>query len=339
MKWYQETGPEGDVVISSRVRLARNIADFPFPCKMTPEQYRQVNDKAREALMGSGADVPGDFEFIDMQKLTPARAVSLAEKHLISPEFAQQRDGRALLLNRDESVSIMLNEEDHIRIQKLFAGLALDGALTEAWKYDDLLDERLHFAFDENLGYLTQCPTNLGTGLRASLMLHLPALAQSGALTNLAAALSKLGLTVRGTYGEGSAAKGAFFQISNQVTLGLTEQEAIDNLKGVAGQIIAQERASREALRKLGVQLEDKIFRSYGMLKSARLLSADEFMALTSDVRLGAALGMLEGVKLETVDALVWEMQPATLIATAGRNLDAPARDELRARTVREKLG
>lgn len=338
MKWYQETGPEGDVVISSRIRLARNIAEFPFPCKMTPEQYRQVNDKAREALLGADEEIHNDFEFIDMQKLTPARALSLAEKHLVSPEFAQQRDGRALLLNRDESVSIMLGEEDHIRIQTLFAGLALDNALAEAWKYDDLLDEKLHFAFDENLGYLTQCPTNLGTGLRASLMLHLPALAQSGALTNLAAALSKLGLTVRGTYGEGSAAKGAFFQISNQVTLGLTEQEAVDNLKGVAGQIIAQERSLREALRKLGVQLEDKIYRSYGTLRSARLLSADEFMALTSDVRLGAALGMLEGVKLETVDALLWEMQPATLIATAGRNLDAPARDELRARTVREKL-
>ena len=339
MKWYQETGPEGDVVISSRVRLARNIADFPFPCKMTPEQYRQVNDQAREALLGSGDETPGDFEFIDMQKLTPARALSLAEKHLVSPEFAQQRDGRALLLNRDESVSIMLGEEDHIRIQTLSAGLALDDALREAWKYDDRLDEKLHFAFDENLGYLTQCPTNLGTGLRASLMLHLPALAQSGALANLAAALSKLGLTVRGTYGEGSAAKGAFFQISNQVTLGITEQEAVDNLKGVAGQIITQERNTREALRKLGARLEDQIYRSYGTLKNARLLSADEFMALTSDVRLGAALGMLEGVRLETVDALLWEMQPATLIATAGRNLDAPARDELRARTVRERLG
>lgn len=335
MKWYQQTGAEGDAVISSRVRLARNVTEYPFPCRMTPQQRREINEKAREAVFGANL---GTFEYIDMAKLTPARAMSLAERHLVSPEFVQEREDRGLLLGQDERVSIMLGEEDHIRIQALSAGLALDGALDTAWQLDDALDEKLHFAFDEKLGYLTQCPTNLGTGLRASLMLFLPAAAQTGAMRNLAAAVAKLGLTIRGTYGEGTDAKGAFFQISNQVTLGVTEREAVHNLVSVAGQIITQERSLRGTLRKRGPMLEDRIFRALGILRGARLLSADEFMERISDVRLGVVLGMIPEVKLEDVDSLLWEMQPATLMANAGRNLDAAARDSLRAATVRERL-
>jgi protein arginine kinase len=320
MKWYLETGPEGDVVISSRVRLARNIAEFPFPCKLTPEQQKEVITVAKGALLSDNS------------------AMSLAEKHLISPEFAQQREGRALLLKNDESVSIMINEEDHIRIQTLFAGQRLSEALELAGRIDDLFDENLRYAFDENLGYLTQCPTNLGTGLRASLMLHLPAIAQSGSLPDLAAAVAKLGLTIRGTYGEGSTARGAFFQISNQVTLGISEKDAVDSLNGIASQIITQERAARDALKKIGPALEDKIWRSYGMLTNARMLSGEEFMALISDVRLGITMGLIEDKSLETVNALLWEAQTATLMTAAGRNLDAADRDILRAQTVRDRL-
>ncbi len=204
MKWYLETGPQGDVVISTRIRLARNIVDFPFPCRMSQEQAKEVINKAHEALTNEDGDAVSKFEFIDMQKLTPARAMSLSERHLISPEFAKNRENRALMLSGDESISIMLNEEDHIRIQVMLSGMQLDNALEQAMRIDDIYDKKLHFAFDENLGYLTQCPTNLGTGLRASLMLHLPALEQSGALSNLAGAVSKLGLVIRGTFGEGS---------------------------------------------------------------------------------------------------------------------------------------
>lgn len=338
MKWYLETGPEGDVVVSTRVRLARNISDVPFPCKMTPEQRRRVSESAKEALLAGNAGMSDDFEYIDMQRLTPARAMSLAERHLVSPEFAKEREGRYLLLKKDESVSIMLNEEDHIRIQTLFAGLRLNEALDLANRFDDLFDERLRYAFDENLGYLTQCPTNLGTGLRASVMLHLPAIAQSGAIPTLASALTKLGLTVRGIFGEGSEAKGAFFQVSNQITLGISEKEAVDSLLGIIGQIITQERAARENLKKYGPQLEDKIYRSYGTLTSARLLSNDEFMALISDLRLGITMGIFPGISLETVNELLCGVQPSTLTAGAGRKLDSPARDLLRARIVREKL-
>jgi protein arginine kinase len=339
MKWYLETGPGGDVVISSRVRLARNIANFPFPCKLDAEQQKKVIDLAHTALLSDKSALDKDFEFIDMQNLTPARAMSLAEKHLVSPEFAQQRDGRALIIKNDESVSIMLNEEDHIRIQTLFAGQRLHEALELAEKIDDIFDEHLRYAFDENLGYLTQCPTNLGTGLRASLMLHLPALAQSGALPNLAAAVAKLGLTVRGTYGEGSTAIGAFFQISNQISLGISEKDAIDSLTGITGQIIMYERVARDALKKHSAQLEDKIWRSYGLLTNARILSSEEFMSLISDVRLGITMNVIKDKGLEAVNALLSEAQTATLMTAACRNLDTLACDTLRAQTVRERLG
>ena len=337
MKWYLETGPEGDVVLSSRIRLARNIVDYPFPCKMTAEQAQKVIEAVEEALART-KPAGREYEFIDMSKLTPARAMSFAEKHLISPEFAQEREGRALALSGDESVSVMLNEEDHIRIQTMLSGMRLEQALAVADEVDDRLDENLHYAFHEELGYLTQCPTNLGTGLRASLMLHLPAIARSGAVQSLANAVSKLGLTIRGTYGEGTQAKGSIFQISNQVTLGLTEKQAIDNLKGIASQIIAQERTARGSLLKIGPQMEDRIWRSYGVLSQARLLSADEFMELISDVRFGVTAGLMQGLSLESINSLLYEVQPATLTAGAGKKLDAHERDVLRAHIVREKL-
>lgn len=335
MKWYLETGPQGSVVISTRIRMARNIADFPFPCKMTQEQSAQVIEKARAALLDS--DLSDKFDFIEMQKLTPARAMSYSERHIISPEFAQKREGRGLLLSKDESVSIMLNEEDHLRIQVMLPGMQLEEALTRANYIDDRFDEKLNYAFDENLGYLTQCPTNLGTGLRASLMLHLPALEQSGALTSLTAAVAKLGLVMRGTFGEGSRVNGSFYQISNQVTLGISENQAIDNLSVVVKQLISQELEAREALKKTGPLFEDKIWRSLGILKTARMLSTEECMTLISNVRLGTTMKIID-IPLECLNEIINEIQPSTLTAAAGRNLDSKQRDELRAKIVREKI-
>lgn len=332
MKWYLETGPQGSVVLSSRVRLARNIVDFPFPCRMSPEQRQEVIREARGVL----GEEPG-VEFVDMQRLTPARALSLSERHLVSPEFAKEREGRGLLLSSDESVSIMLGEEDHIRIQVMLPGMQLETALERANQLDDRFDEKLHYAFDENLGYLTQCPTNLGTGLRASLMLHLPALEQSGALAQFAGAVAKLGLTLRGTYGEGSKVRGSIYQLSNQTTLGITEKQAIDNVAGVASQLIGQEMAAREAFRKTGAPFEDKVWRSYGILRTARTLSTEEFMTLISNVRFGATVGVID-LGLDLINELINAAQPATLTASAGRSLDTGMRDVLRAQFVREKL-
>lgn len=337
MKWYLETGPEGDVVVSTRVRLARNVADLPFPSHMSGEQAERVKRGVKDALFAAPGAADA-FDYYDMERFTPARAMSLAERHLISPEFAQDRDGRALLLSKDEGVSIMVNEEDHIRIQAMQPGMQFEKALAEANRCDDLLDGRLRYAFDETLGYLTRCPTNLGTGLRASLMMHLPAITAVGSVQGLSAAVGKLGLALRGIYGEGSEAKGAFYQISNQVTLGVTEREAVEKLQGIAVQIIAQERSARKALQKNTPQFEDRVFRCLGLLQNARLLSDDEFMALISDVRLGVAQGIITNLTLDRVGALINAVQPATLMAAAGKNLDAAGRDFLRAEQVRRAL-
>jgi protein arginine kinase len=336
MKWYLETGPQGDVVISTRIRMARNIEDYPFPCKLLPEQGAQVVEKVRAALF-DGDEGKSLYDFIDMHKLTPAFAMSLSEKHLISPEFASKREGRALILSKDEGTSIMINEEDHIRIQVMMPGMQLNEALDRANQIDDILDKKLHYAFDENLGYLTQCPTNLGTGLRASLMLHLPALEKSGALSALMNAVSKVGLVMRGTFGEGSEAKGSIYQLSNQQTLGISEKQAIDNLSVVANELIKKELEIRENFKKSGTVFEDKVWRSLGILQNARMLSSDEFMSLVSNVRLGATMKILN-VSLETINELINEVQPSTLTAMAGRGLDAKNRDMLRAKVVREKL-
>ncbi|MFT9076144.1 protein arginine kinase [Ethanoligenens sp.] len=337
MKWYLETGPEGDAVISTRVRLARNISDMPFPCKMNLEQARKVEELTRNALMADQA-VAQEFDYIDMEKLTPSRAVSYAEKHLISPEFAKEQAGRALLLKKDESVSIMINEEDHIRIQALYAGFRLEEAMETANQIDDLLDEHLHYAFDEDFGYLTECPTNLGTGMRASMMVHLPGLTRSRSLPSLAQAITKLGFTIRGLYGEGSKGTGAFYQISNQVTLGISENEVLRSLTGIVGQIIAQERSIREEFKKLGPVFEDRIFRSYGILTNARMLTSEEFMKLISDVRFGITMGIITEVPLEAVNALLGEVQPATLQTKSDHQMDERERDILRAQLVRETL-
>jgi protein arginine kinase len=337
-KWYEKNGEQGDVVVSTRVRLARNLREYPFPCKLTQEGRKQVESAVRDVILGDQSVLAGEYDYVEMTALSQTDAVSLVERHLVSPEFIAEREGRGLLLRHDEAVSIMINEEDHIRLQVMGQGLCLEEVYQEADRLDTFLDERLTFAFDDRLGYLTQCPTNLGTGMRASLMLHLPALQESGAMNRIAASLSKLGLTLRGTYGEGTEAKGALFQLSNQVTLGLSEQAAMNNLRDIAMQLVAQERAARESM---GRHLEtlDAVGRSLGILLNARLLNNDEFMKLISNVRLGISLGAIEKVTYDTVNALMIEAQPATLMKNAGRTMTAAERDKARAELIKERLG
>ncbi len=332
-KWYIGSGEKSEVVVSTRIRLARNLEEYPFPAKLDAEGKKQVNELVRDALLG-GCDE--DLSYIEMESLTRAQAISLAERHLISPEFASSVNGRALLLSEDESVSIMLCEEDHVRLQVMEAGLALDSAYSRADSLDNALSSKLQPAFDERIGFLTQCPTNLGTAMRASVMLHLPGLGKSGQITKIASTVSKLGLTIRGAYGEGSSPSGDMYQLSNQVTLGISEETALNNLKSIAQQLVAQELAIREQMVKNPVW-EDKIFRALGTLKSARLLSGEEFMQLASLVRLGAAQGVID-VSMEKLSELMVDMQPATINAREGKNLDAAQRDELRAKAVREAL-
>lgn len=332
-KWYIGNSEKCRVVVSTRIRLARNLEEYPFPAKLDAAGKSQVNNLVRDALLGNCDE---DLSYIEMENLTRAQAVSMAERHLVSPEFASEVKGRALLLSEDESVSIMLCEEDHIRLQVMEAGLALDSAYARADSLDNAIASKLKLAFDERIGFLTQCPTNLGTAMRASVMLHLPALAKSGQITKIAATVSKLGLIIRGAYGEGSSPNGDMYQLSNQVTLGISEETALSNLKSIAQQLVAQELSLREQMLKNPVW-EDKIFRALGILKNARLMSCEEFMQLSSLVRLGAAEGLLD-VSLEALSELTVDMQPATINAREGKTLDASERDAIRAKAVREAL-
>ena len=255
---------------------------------------------------------------------------------MISYDLARARRG-SLLLSEDEQISIMINEEDHVRIQVLVPGLDPESAYALADRVDTALDERLHFAFDDRLGYLTQCPSNLGTGMRASLMMHLPALQERGVIQQLAGTVSKLGLTIRGAFGEGSQPQGAMYQMSNQVTLGISEEAAIENLRGIAAQILKQEKDLRKEI--LGkIAFEDRIWRSLGILKTARVLSHEEALKLLSNVRLGVAEGMLKEVSLETVTALMNDVHPGCIMADVGEDMSADTRDSRRASMVREVL-
>lgn len=340
-KWYEQEGREADCVVSTRVRLARNLQSLPFPARMTAENRQELNRRVWEALERPMAEAGLPLNRVEMDSLSDMQAMAMVERHCISPEFAREREGRLLLISENESVSIMVGEEDHIRIQALLPGLALDEAYTMAGSIDKILSESLDIAFDKRLGFLTACPTNLGTGLRASVMLHLPAIesrSAMGAITNM---VSKIGLTVRGMYGEGSETKASLYQLSNQVTLGISEEAALSNLKSITGQILQRERTARQALDP--DKLADMVWRSLGLLCTARILSGEEFMRLVSAVRLGTYMGITHADPAALARLLV-DCQPAMLqLSAAGSEnplpMDAARRDKVRATHVRKVLG
>lgn len=338
IKWYQTEAPENGIVLSSRIRLARNVVDFPFHSKISPEQREKLNTLVKDALekMNLGEN---KLNFYKMSELSQSKRYALVEQHIISKEFADAPEAGVLALSEDESISIMVNEEDHIRLQIMANGLNLEKSYELCNQIDDVLDESLNYAFDENLGYLTSCPTNLGTGLRASVMMHLPALEKSGLISRLTATINKLGLTIRGTYGEGSKVLGSIYQISNQITLGITEQDAIQNLESVVRQIIDSEKKARENLLHNRHQLEDIVFRSLGTLRYARLISGSDFFEALSNVRLGVSMGLINDVPLTALNALMDLTGAATITDSAGKQLSAGERDYQRAAIIREKLG
>ena len=250
-KWYEKAGSCSDVVCSTRVRLARNLKQYPFPSRATVKQREAVEQKVKDALLSGNSILSKEFRFLPLESASEEEAVSLVERHIVSPEFISDRRGKAVLISEDESISIMINEEDHLRIQVLREGMSLKEAAETADRIDTLLSESLDFAYDPEFGYLTQCPTNLGTGMRASVMLHLPALTENGVMPRIASNLSKLGLTLRGTYGEGSQIVGGLYQLSNQITLGLSENEAIENLRSITVQLMEEERKARSQISHL----------------------------------------------------------------------------------------
>ncbi len=332
-RWYLGVGEQSDIVVSTRIRLARNLNEYPFPNKLNTKSRTALNNIIKDAVE---TDNKFDLRFVEMKSLARFEAASMAERHIISPEFASDANGRALMISKDEDICIMLNEEDHIRIQIMKSGFALDEAYQVADEIDDLLGNKLEYAFDERIGYLTQCPTNLGTGMRASVMLHLPALTMNGQIHKLINTISKLGLTFRGAFGEGTKATGDMYQLSNQITLGISEEFAIKNLKAITLQLCANERAAREELLK-SIDTEDAIFRAYGTLKWARLLSTKELMDNLSLVRLGSVAGKIS-VPIETLNELMISMQPASINVMAQQKLDEKERDTIRATKVRNRL-
>lgn len=335
LKWYEKEGGCSDVVCSTRVRLARNLRQFPFPARASAKQREEVKAIVQEALLAGNSVLSKEFRPVSLAELSEEEMVSLVERHIVSPEFISDRQGKAVLMSADESMSIMINEEDHLRIQVIREGLSLKEAAETADRLDTLLAETLDFAYDPEFGYLTQCPTNLGTSLRASVMLHLPALTESGAMPRITSNLSKLGLALRGTYGEGSQVVGALYQLSNQITLGLSETEAIDNLAAITAQLIDEEKKIREQTAE-NIVLQDKISRAAGVLKNARMLSSGEFSELLSYVRLGLSMGLIHGITHQELNMLSVQVQPATLTVNAGRPLDQNERDVLRAEKTRQ---
>ncbi|MGE5528550.1 MAG: protein arginine kinase [Patescibacteria group bacterium] len=334
-RWAKELGEQGDVVISSRLRLARNLRGVPFPRHAAGEQLEGVVAAVSRLLATPGRDL----RMLRLAEIGPLDRLVLVEKHLISPQLAENPEHAAVLFNEDETLSVMVNEEDHLRIQIILPGLQLGAAWRLADEADDFFEANLPYAFDEHKGYLTACPTNVGTGMRASVMLHLPALTIIDQARKVLSALAHLGFSIRGLYGEGSEAHGGIFQVSNQITLGRSEEEIVKTLMGACRQVIDHERAARQAL--LGdskVQLEDRICRAFGTLTNSRLLSSEEALRLLSDVKLGIDLGLIQGFTPGVAKELFLLTRVGLLQKVIGKELEPGERDYYRAAMVRERL-
>jgi protein arginine kinase len=338
--WMDASGPEADIVVSSRVRVARNLNNRPFPHLLAEADARQIIQSVGTAIDNMETECSGSLELVELGELTPVERQILVEKHLISPDLLENFQKKAVIISSDEVISIMVNEEDHLRLQCLLPGLQLK----EAWEainlLDDGLEKTLEYAYDEDLGYLTSCPTNVGTGLRASVMLHLPGLVLVNRIKDVLGWVGKLGLTVRGLYGEGTEASGNLFQVSNQVTMGQTEEDIINALISVTGQIVASERTAREALmRERREHMEDRVGRAYGILSHARIVSSEEAVKLLSDLRLGVNLKLIDVIPANLITELMVMIRPAFLVKKAGKEISPFARDVVRAHLIREKLG
>ena len=337
-EWTNGQGPLSDIVISSRIRLARNVEGIPFPPKAEQTELKNIFELSRQVIEEDSLFKDSNLLLLD--ELTPMESQFLVEKHLISIYHAREkRLYRGCVFNQKETLSIMINEEDHFRIQYLLSGLQLNNIWKLINEIDNKIEKKVTYAFSEKEGYLTSCPTNVGTGMRASIMLHLPALAMVNGINDILKAISKIGYVVRGFYGEGTEVMGNLFQVSNQITLGLSEEEIIDNLEKVNQQIINKEKKiRRDLLSNSKNQLEDQAWRAYGILSSARIISSVEAMELLSKLRFGVELGIIPHPDLGTLNKLMLLMQPAYLQMLAGKDLGPFNRDLQRAMLIRNKI-
>lgn len=324
-----------DIVISSRIRIARNIDKYKFPQSMNVKEANSLTGEMLEIMAGSD----DRYDFHKIKDLTTTEKTSLVEDHLISPALYRANLRGGFFLRDDKKVTLMINEEDHLRIQALFPGFNLRESWKTASELDDYIESKIGYAFHEKFGYLTSCPTNVGTGLRASIMVHLPAIKLTNNLKELVEILRKVGLTLRGLYGEGSKGFGSLYQISNQTTLGQSEEEIIDKLEKIVLQVIDRERSTRKFLMDKGrISLEDKIIRSYGLLNYNRKINTEEAMTYISDVKLGMDLGILEGTSSESLKELTIDIQPGKIQCRLEKELNKKERDIERSNYIREFL-
>jgi len=350
-EWLRGLGESSDVVISSRVRLARNIAGFPFIPQASRLDRTQVLEACKQCILNMEATPPAKFMWIELHQMQREDRDLLVERQLMSRQHARGKlssgqggldEPRAVaVLVPDERVSIMVNEEDHLRLQTIKSGLALSSCLADANEYDDLIESAMDYAFHSRFGYLTACPTNVGTGLRLSVMLHLPGLKMTGEIDKVRRAANDMGLAVRGFYGEGSESPGEFFQLSNQTTLGKSDEMLLREMEHeIVPRVVGYERhARRNLLANRREELDDRVWRALGILRHARMIKSDEAMQLLSMIRLGRMLGLIDNVSLETIHALLLSTQPTHLQRTLGKTLTQQQRRAARAELIREKLG
>ena len=333
MNWYLQSGKESDVVLSTRIRLARNLKDVPFVGHMNKKDAEAVLEKVQAIIPSLGYGL----KFLRLKDMDNITRLSLVEKHLISPEFAvDKNETGAIAINDEENICIMINEEDHLRIQVLSSGLELEQTEALATEIDEKLQALLNFAFSEKYGFLTACPTNVGTGMRASIMVHLPALTITGNSQKVLEAANNFGMNIRGVYGEGSKPQGDIYQISNKQSLSVSEKEIIKNIKAITDKIIEQERLARKYLGKEQVELEDRVYRAYGIMENARKISSDEAKDLLSMVKLGVDMGIITEIDDLNVNKLILYTKPANLQIRIGKNLESYERDVARAKVIKE---
>ena len=342
-EWLRGSGPESDIVISSRIRLARNLAEYPFISRASQQDREQIESLLHKHVVEIKQDAvkqdAGELLYLNVGDLEGLDRQFLVERQLISREHAESEGARGVAIDPREQMSLMINEEDHLRIQVMHSGLDLQSAWERINRIDDLVEERVTYAYSKDLGYLTACPTNVGTGLRVSVMLHLPALVITHQIDKVFRSLQKISLAVRGLYGEGSQAMGDFYQISNQITLGRSEEELIAQVGDIVPKLIDYERRARDFLLKESyVKLHDKVSRDFGTLSSARSISSEETMMLLSSVRMGVNLGMIDDLQIPVLNQLFIHTQPAHLQKLSGTILDTADRNIERAKYLRRHL-
>lgn len=332
MNWYLSSGKDSDVVISTRIRYARNLQDFRFNMKRKEEI-----EKLLAKIKGEVPEIGYELKFLRLKDMDKVTQVSLVEKNLISPEFAlNKKETGAILINEEENICIMINEEDHLRLQVFNCGLDLEGTFNLAKEIDQKIENIFNIAKNKKYGYLTSCPTNVGTGIRVSVMLHLPGLTKTGNIRNILESINSFGMNIRGVYGENSEISGDMYQISNKKTLGLSEKEVVKNLKAITEKIVEQERIARKYLGKNAIELEDKVYRSFGILSQCRKISYEETRKLLSNVKLGTDMGIIKELTDDKVTKMYLYTKPANLEKFLGEELDAYDRDIKRAEVIKQ---